>query len=616
VFNAPEVFGTSTFLLSGTVGLDLQGSGNVHAPQCTGEILVSDFAYDTLQFGDYKLRLKVDDDSLQLSLTSEWEDLVFDGGAVLNGDFPFAAHLDLQHFKLDRFVTPATGYVTARVSGDGELAHLTEAVCTVQIDTFLLLFEQKPIQNVGAMIVQLQDRTISVQSCELSVAGQRASIQGRVPLDFESSAMDFSVSSSLVQLSDISYLLPTDPAISGDLRLDLRVQGKPRALDINGQLALTNGRYETSDLRIDSVNSLLGFKNGVITIERLSGMINRGQFDINGFADLSRGLLDTFSVFIAVDHFDYANKNFGNLLCSADLRISACRDSVRIGGEVLIDDAVYDKPVSLQDVVGLLTKANRPPPQQSEFSKRTYCDIGIVVPDSVRIANNVANVSVKADLQLKGYLARLNAYGTIAAIGDGSIQYLGKKFRITSAVIQFDDPYKIDPVIDLMATTTIAAADGDYEIFLSLDGTVTTWHLELNSNPPLPEQDIVSLILIGQLRPGAAGGMMKELNLKGKVKDYALDMIRHNIERTTAGVLGLDEFTITGDLSDPTTMRIGIEKSIARGFKIHYSTGVESWELYQVGASYDLTDKLSIFTMYDQENRNTSVDLDFHIKIK
>jgi hypothetical protein len=93
-------------------------------------------------------------------------------------------------------------------------------------------------------------------------------------------------------------------------------------------------------------------------------------------------------------------------------------------------------------------------------------------------------------------------------------------------------------------------------------------------------------------------------------------MIRRNIEKTTADVLGFDKFTITGDLSDPATMRIGIEKSIVEGFKLHYTTGVESWELQQIGASYDLTERISILTLHDQENRNTSVDLDLHFKLK
>jgi translocation and assembly module TamB len=367
---------------------------------------------------------------------------------------------------------------------------------------------------------------------------------------------------------------------------------------------------------VDSVNSLLRFKNGLVTSNRLTGKVNKGRFEIVGFADISRGLLDTMLLDISMDRIDYANKDFGYAVCSADLQAGARKDSLRISGEVIIDEAVYTAPMNLQTYIRLLTNVNRPAPQQPEISKRIYCDIGITVPDSIVIANNVANLAVKADLQLKGYLARINAYGTIAAMDDGTIQYLGKKFTIVNAVIQFDDPYKIDPVIDLTAISTIAASDGEYEIYLRLEGTTTNWQLGLNSNPPLPEQDIVSLLLIGQRRPGAVSGMAKETDLKGKVRDYALDMVRHNIEKTTEKILGLDEFNLTGDLSDPTKMRIGIEKSIVRGFRLHYSTGVESWELYQIGASYDLTDKISVFTLYDQENRNTSVDLEYHLKIK
>jgi translocation and assembly module TamB len=404
--------------------------------------------------------------------------------------------------------------------------------------------------------------------------------------------------------------------ISGNLKLDLQVGGQLKALDIDGQLSLSNGRYDINDIRIDSVGALFRFKNGMITIERFSGRMNKGRFKIVGHVDLSRSLLDSVSLAIEFDRVGYSSKEFGSMLSSADFQVSARMDSVRINGEVAIHEAVYDKPMRLQSMIGLLTAVNRPAPQQPEIFRRVYCNVGITTPDRIKIANNIANLAVKADLQLKGYLARLNAYGTIAAIDEGTIQYLGKKFKIVNAVIQFDDPYKIDPVIDLSATSMINAADGEYEIYMHLSGTATTWQLELNSNPPLPEQDIVSLLLIGQRRPGAVGGTAKGVDLKGKVKDYALDMIRRNIEKTTADVLGFDKFTITGDLSDPATMRIGIEKSIVEGFKLHYTTGVESWELQQIGASYDLTERISILTLHDQENRNTSVDLDLHFKLK
>jgi translocation and assembly module TamB len=616
VFSAPETFGRATLPLGGLLSLNLAAEGYVHAPKVEGKILVREFEYDTLYFGNYDLDCQLDDDTLRFSLMSENEDLILRARMILGGIFESTADLRLRHYVLDQYIAPAAGYVTAHVAAEGALARIKDVAGKVQIDTMRLLVEQRPLENTGSIIAELRDRMIYLRSCEFVIAGQNLNANGIIPLEFDAGDMDIAASSGEIQLSDIAYLLPGDPAISGRLRFDLRVQGKPRTLDLDGILSLTDAGFKAEYLIVDSVNSLIRFKNGLITTNHFHGKLNRGRFDIVGFADVSRGLLDTMLFQVKVDRVDYANKNFGHVLCSADLKVGARKDSLRINGELTINEAAYTAPMKLETYVRLLTNVNRPVPQQPEIFRRIYCDVGIGVPDSILIANNIANLAVRADLQLKGYLARLNAYGTIAAINEGTIQYLGKKFRIVNAVIQFDDPYKIDPVIDLMATSTVVASDGEYEIYLRLEGTTTTWQLVLNSNPPVPEQDIVSLLLIGQRRPGAVSGMAKETDLKGKVRDYALDMVRHNIEKKTQEILDLDEFTHTGDLSDPTQMRIGIAKSLTRGFKLHYSTGLESWELYQIGASYDLNDKISIFTLYDQENRNSSVDLEYHLKIK
>ena len=615
-FTSPEVFGKATVPLGGIVGLDLSAHGNVHAPRVQGEISIDDLLYDSLEFGDYRIECQLDDDTLQFSFVSEEEDLVLDATMILGSGFPCTADLELRHYALDRYISPATGYITAQVSGTGDLAQIRDAEGKVQIDTVRLLVDGRPIENSDIIHVHLEDRIFRLLSAEFIIAGQSLSISGTMPMQLHSDAMDIAARAAEIQLGDIAYLLPRNPDIRGLLGFELRIQGTTRALDVDGMLSLTGASYSVNNIAVDSVNGLLTLRNGLATVDNLAGKINKGRFKIDGFADFSRGLLDTMWVNLKADKINYANKDFGDIVLSTNLQARARKDSLWITGEVAINEATYNAPMKLQTYVKLLTDANRPAPQQAEISRRVYCDIGIVVPDSIMIKNNIADLAVRADLQLKGYLARLNVFGTITAMEDGTVKYLGKKFTIANAIIQFDDPYKIDPFIDLMATTTIDAAEGDYEIFLVLEGTVTTWQLELNSSPPLPEQDIVSLLLIGQRRPGAAGGFVKEFDLKGKVWDYALDVVRHSLERTTENALRLDKFEISGDLNDRATMRIGLEKSVTKGFKLHYSTGVESWELYQVGASYDLTDKISIFTMYDQENRNTSVDLEFKLKIK
>jgi hypothetical protein len=613
---SPEVFGTDTLLINGEIALDMMFSGEVENPQGTGRIYFRNMAYDTVDFGDYHLDFGLVDTVMTISLVNETGNSTILGRVFLLEPYPYDATLKLDHFELDTFLQPATGFVTGEVSASGELAHADGTVATARIDTVFLQHDQKPVQNLAPVIVHLEDRMISMRPAELSVAGQKLLLHGSMPLDLRSGRFDLWARSSMIELSSIAHLFPTDPPVEGILEFDIHFQGMPRAIDIDGRLSVHNARFETKHVLIDSVDCVLGLKNGVVTVESCRGRINKGWFDIRGFANLSTGQLDTIMLAADLNKAAYADKSFGRVVLSAKMRLSGKKDSLRIDGEVVVNEGIYDAPMRLQTVIGMLTTANRPVPEQSEMLKRIYCDVGISVPDSVQIANNVANLTAKADLEVKGYLARPNAYGTIMAIGEGSVQYLGKKFTIVNAIVQFDDPYKIDPVIDLAATTSVTAADGDYDIFLLLNGTVTTWQLQLSSNPPLPEQDIVSLLLIGQRRPGEVTGMSRDVDLKGKAKDYALDAIRHGLEKTTQDFLGLDKFTLSGDLSDPSTVRIGVEKSIVKGFRLIYSTGVESWELHQIGASYDLTHHLSVFTLHDQENLNTSVDLDFHLEIR
>ena len=95
-----------------------------------------------------------------------------------------------------------------------------------------------------------------------------------------------------------------------------------------------------------------------------------------------------------------------------------------------------------------------------------------------------------------------------------------------------------------------------------------------------------------------------------------MGLARGTIEKTAEQKLGVEKFTITGDLLKPKQLAIGIEKRFAKKFTLIYGTGIESWELRRAGINYDLTDNLSIFTLHDQENRDSSIDLDIHFKFK
>ncbi|MEO0185224.1 MAG: translocation/assembly module TamB domain-containing protein, partial [candidate division WOR-3 bacterium] len=352
-------------------------------------------------------------------------------------------------------------------------------------------------------------------------------------------------------------------------------------------------------------------------IEYINGKVNNGEFEINGFVQMDKSGIDTVAIKMLLKEIDYVNKEFGSIVISSSMQFSANSSSYVLNGKMTLDQAVYDKPFDLMAITRLLTTANRPAQEQNKILKQISCDMSISTPNSMKIINNIADVSVDADLQIKGPLSRINIYGTVKTSSPGTIKYLGRKFDITNALIEFDNPYQINPALNLEAIHSVSSRDGDYEITMNLSGTIEKWYLQLSSNPPIPEQDIISLLLIGRRRPGLyLIAEAKDIDLKGAAKDYALGLARGTLERTAEKSLGFEKFTITGDLLEPRQWDIGFEKRISKKIVFIYGTGIESWEMRRIGMNYSINNNISIFTLHDQENMNSSVDLEFNFKIK
>lgn len=614
VFKAPEIIDKDTILVSGDVAFDINLYGNTSNPTGEGEIYFKDITYDTLNLGNYSIQFNLKDSVANIDLLNKDTSLHLMADARTDDPFYFNAQLNLRHFNLKNYTPADEAFISGQIIAQGEVTALENVTGTVQIDTIFASLQPNTIQNMEAINIAVNKRVIDIISCVFAVHDQRIFLKGHLPLDFTKGDVNLRIKASRIEIADLIALIPDVPAMSGIVFVDVDVKGPLKNPLVNGKLVLENIKCSIPDLAIDSVFSLIVFNNRLMNIEYLKGRINRGTFNMNGFASLSETGLDTVNITISLDKIDVRNKEFGTAVFSSTMYASAKKENLRIDGEVIINKAVYDVPFNLQTIIKILTKVNQPPQEQLDMLKKVYGNLDVSAPTGINIKNNVADVNADVDLQIRGHLSKVNVYGTVATSEKGTIRYLGKQFDVASAVMQFDNPYEIDPILEIDASSFVSSVDGDYEIFMHLSGTIKDWRLELTSSPPVPEQDIVSLLIMGRRRPGTQVG--KGVGLKGAAKDYAMGMARGTIEKTAERKLGAEKFTITGDLLKPRQLDIGIEKRFAKKFTLIYGTGIESWELRRIGINYDLTDNLSIFTLHDQENVNSSVDLDIHFELE
>src|SRR4029453_13396810 len=78
----------------------------------------------------------------------------------------------------------------------------------------------------------------------------------------------------------------------------------------------------------------------------------------------------------------------------------------------------------------------------------------------------------------------------------GTFFFQSNRYTVTRGNIDFVDPLRIQPVMDIEAESQVR----DYRVILSITGKGDNPKLSLRSDPPLPELEIVSLIAGGSTR--------------------------------------------------------------------------------------------------------------------
>ena len=120
-------------------------------------------------------------------------------------------------------------------------------------------------------------------------------------------------------------------------------------------------------------------------------------------------------------------------------------------------------------------------------------DVRILSSPELTVQTTLAKLSGGVDLRLRGTAARPVLLGRIN-IAEGDLKIGGTKYHLERGDITFIDPTRIDPVLDVEATTRVR----DYDITIGLHGTLERLTTTYRSDPPLSSSDIVALLAFGR----------------------------------------------------------------------------------------------------------------------
>ncbi|HEX5816351.1 MAG TPA: translocation/assembly module TamB domain-containing protein, partial [Methylomirabilota bacterium] len=182
----------------------------------------------------------------------------------------------------------------------------------------------------------------------------------------------------------------------------------------------------------------------------------------------------------------------------ADLELLGAGSRSLLRGEATLVRGTY---VSDEPLLRLLLGGRGTTAGGGEPSFALPLQIRVRVDDNLTVRTAVARFRAGGTVTLSGTTAAPVLFGTVV-VREGQLIFRKQRFTLTSASARFTDPRRIDPILDVRGEARIQT----YDVRLHMTGRSEDLQIRLSSTPPLPEEDILSLIAFGTTRAQLARG--------------------------------------------------------------------------------------------------------------
>jgi len=487
-----------------------------------------------------------------------------------------------------------TGSLAGRATAKADFAAKKYGV-EVALAQLRARFQGREIQNVEPVVVALERGRLAIRSLYLREPAHDTELFASGTIGLTAAApLDLKLQSTI----SIGWakLLRPDLDVSGFVDALATVRGTLGSPDLNGEAVLRDARLVVPGFphAFENVRGEVLFsRDEVIVDQRLLADVAGGTLGVSGSLRLpAAGRRLSYQAHVTGQGISVRYPEGFLTRGNADVLISSSGGvgnggSGGEGGRLIAGRIDLDRAYYLSDVqVGTLELLQRVFARQrvevaattNPFLAGTQINLLVAGPEALRVRNNVADLRGSIDLTLRGSLARPVVFGRVELDPNGKLTYAGNEYKVERGLLTFSNPYKIDPVIDLVAKTTVQS----FEITLGLSGTVERLDAHFSSNADLADLEILALLATGQELPSKVSGadlsaspinpQQPNLGAQGFLYGQAASAISQRV----GTLFGLDRFRINpvANQAGQSVSGVGVTvgKRLSKDVFVTYST--------------------------------------------
>jgi translocation and assembly module TamB len=258
----------------------------------------------------------------------------------------------------------------------------------------------------------------------------------------------------------------------------------------------------------------------------------------------------------------------------------------------------------------------------NEYLRGLQLDVRVVTQHTLEVETALSrNIQADADLRVRGTPDRPILLGQIT-VNSGQIEFFGNKYSINRGNITFNNPGKIEPVLNMDLSTKVRGITVD----IIFSGPLNKLNFSYRSDPPLEASDIIALLAVGRtpstLGPLATSQATTNINNSYLGLGTGTDSLLSQAISPNSGRLqklfGVSHIKIDPQLSDVTIVpqaRLTLEQQVSSDVTLTYIQNLAVSDQQIVRVEWDFSRKWSAVALRD-ENGAFSIDFEYRKRFK
>jgi translocation and assembly module TamB len=608
---------TARLPVAGRLNLQAHGQGPLRAPEMHATLRLVDLKLGEDVVGSFDA--KVDSDGHNLSATVE---SAMASGRLsgkldlgLQGDYPVSAQITAERIDFNPFLISAlhfsrlTGHslVDGRFNVAGFAARPETLAVELDLSRLTLDIENIKLENSAPVRLTYRQDEVRVEQANLRGTDTDIHVSGSARF-----AGDQALDLRLDGAASLTLLASFYPQLesTGRAQINAMVSGTVIAPRFNGRVHIEGAslRYGDFPAGMSNVAGDFNFDATRMVFDNITAETGGGRLAIGGTVAYGEGPL-TYVVNARSDQVRIRYPVGMSWLMGGALRLSGNADTATLSGRIVIDRLLMAEGFDLGSFMVSSKEPATGPSTSSAFLQNLQFDIQADSSPDSRMEWTGARLQTDANLRLRGTWEHPILLGHIHLL-TGEMSFRGNQYTISRGDINFANPFRLDPVLNVEATTTIR----QYEVTLDFTGPASRLTLAYRSDPPLPSSDIIELLALGQTGEESAArtstGQNSTLGASALLSEAISSQLGGRIQR----LFGISHFSVgpsvttLNNTQQNSIASVTIEQQVTPALVVTYITDVTTTQYQVIQMEYTINREFSVVALRD-ENGTFGLDV-------